>query len=76
MIKPANGGPPNGRSDGGCPGCRAVVGIGASAGGLDAFKRLLEALSTDTGLAFVLVPHLHPSHESLMADLLAGQTST
>src|SRR5262245_16078499 len=41
-----------------------VVGIGASAGGLEAFTQLLEALPTDTGMAFVLVQHLDPKHKS------------
>jgi two-component system CheB/CheR fusion protein len=45
--------------------------VGASAGGLDAFKQLLGALPIDTGMAFVLVQHLDPSHESLLAELLA-----
>ena len=48
-----------------------IVGVGASAGGLDAFRQLLGALPTDTGMAFVLVQHLDPSHESMLADLLA-----
>jgi two-component system CheB/CheR fusion protein len=48
-----------------------VVGVGASAGGLEAFRQLLGALPTDTGMAFVLVQHLDPSHESILADLLA-----
>ena len=52
-----------------------VVGIGASAGGLEAFTALLEALPNDTGLAFVLVPHLDPTHRSLMAQLLGTHTS-
>ncbi|REJ88481.1 MAG: PAS domain S-box protein [Planctomycetota bacterium] len=52
-----------------------VVGIGASAGGLDAFRRLLNALPADTGLAYVLIQHLDPTHESLMADLLSKYTS-
>ena len=51
-----------------------IVGIGASAGGLDAYKNLLRSLPTDTGAAFVLVQHLDPNHESLMADLLARHT--
>lgn len=51
-----------------------IVGIGASAGGLDAYKNLLRSLATDTGAAFVLVQHLDPNHESLMADLLARHT--
>ena len=48
-----------------------IVGVGASAGGLDAFRQLLGALPTDTGMAFVLVQHLDPSHESILAELLA-----
>lgn len=51
-----------------------VVGIGASAGGLDAFKRFFGAMPSTTGLAFVLVQHLDPTHESLMADLLGRYT--
>ena len=52
-----------------------IVGIGASAGGLDAFKALLAALPSDTGMAFVLVQHLDPIHVSLMAGLLSGHTA-
>ena len=52
-----------------------VVGIGASAGGLDAFKRILHRIPDDTGMAFVLVQHLDPTHESLMAELLSKYTS-
>ena len=51
-----------------------IVGIGASAGGLDAFKNFLTAMPADSGLAFVLVQHLDPTHESLMVDLLARHT--
>ncbi len=47
-----------------------VVGIGASAGGLEAFGQLLSALPADTGMAFVLVQHLDPLHESLLPELL------
>ncbi len=54
--------------------CAAVVGIGASAGGLEALKRFLKPMPADTGLAFVVVPHLDPNHPSLMAELLAGHT--
>lgn len=57
-----------------CP-CRAIVGVGASAGGLDACERLLRMTPPDTGLAFVLVPHLHPRHESLMVELLAKHSA-
>jgi PAS domain S-box-containing protein len=52
-----------------------IVGIGASAGGLDAFKNFLTAMPADSNLAFVLVQHLDPNHESLMVDLLARHTS-
>ena len=47
-----------------------VVGIGASAGGLDAFVRLLQHLPSNTGLAYVFVQHLDPTHESLLPELL------
>ena len=51
-----------------------VVGLGASAGGLDAFRRFFDALPADCGMAFVLIQHLDPKHQSLMVDLLAGHT--
>jgi two-component system CheB/CheR fusion protein len=51
-----------------------IVGIGASAGGLDAFRRLLGALAHDTGMAYVLVQHLDPNHESILAELLSEAT--
>jgi two-component system CheB/CheR fusion protein len=53
----------------------AVVGVGASAGGLEAFKQLLARLPVDTGMAFVLVTHLDPKHESILPELLAKATS-
>jgi two-component system CheB/CheR fusion protein len=52
-----------------------VVGIGASAGGLEAFKKFLNHMPADSGMAFVLVPHLDPKHKSLMAELLSRQTT-
>src|SRR5688500_3277987 len=52
----------------------AVVGVGASAGGLEAFKQLLARLPGDTGMAFVLVTHLDPRHESILPELLAKAT--
>ncbi|MBM9520376.1 PAS domain-containing protein [Desulforhopalus vacuolatus] len=52
-----------------------IVGIGASAGGLDAFKQLFEAMPSDTGMAFVLIQHLDPTHKSLMVDLLSRHTA-
>ena len=51
-----------------------IVGIGASAGGLEAFGQLLSALPPDTGMAFVLVQHLDPVHESLLPELLASRS--
>src|SRR5215831_17797777 len=51
-----------------------VVGIGASAGGLEAFRQFLEHLPTDTGMAFVLVQHLDPAHESILTELLSKAT--
>ncbi len=53
-----------------CP----VVGIGASAGGLEAFTQLLQNLPANTGMAFVLVQHLDPHHESILSELLSTQT--
>ncbi len=51
-----------------------VVGVGASAGGLQAFKQLLSVLPSNSGMAFLLVQHLDPSHESLLSELLASST--
>lgn len=48
-----------------------VVGVGASAGGLEALTELLSHLPGDTGLAFVLIQHLDPTHESHLAELLS-----
>ena len=52
-----------------------IVAIGASAGGLDACRKLLDALPAHNGMAFIIVQHLDPSHDSMMVDLLAGHTS-
>jgi two-component system, chemotaxis family, CheB/CheR fusion protein len=51
-----------------------VVGIGASAGGLDACRKLMAALPAGHGMAFILVQHLAPTHESMMVNLLSGHT--
>ena len=51
-----------------------VVCVGASAGGLEAFTQLLEAMPTNTGMAFVLVSHLSPSHASHLAEILSRAT--
>ncbi|MCF7978413.1 MAG: PAS domain S-box protein [Chromatiaceae bacterium] len=51
-----------------------IVGMVASAGGLAPFQAFFDRVPPDTGLAFVIVPHLDPSHRSLMTQLLAGHT--
>src|SRR5437899_10595022 len=53
----------------------SFVGIGASAGGLEAFTELLKFLPIDTGLGFVLVQHLDPTHESVLTELLGRVTA-
>jgi len=52
-----------------------VVAIGASAGGLAAFTALLKALPSKSGMAFVLIQHLEPKHESVLSNLLSKATS-
>jgi two-component system CheB/CheR fusion protein len=47
-----------------------IVGMGSSAGGLEAFEEFFKNMPPDTGLAFVLVPHLDPTHKGLMPELL------
>jgi two-component system CheB/CheR fusion protein len=51
-----------------------VVGIGASAGGLEAFKILLKSIPEDSGMAYVLVQHLAPNHESMLPEILQKVT--
>ncbi|HYG67192.1 MAG TPA: chemotaxis protein CheB, partial [Anaeromyxobacteraceae bacterium] len=51
-----------------------VVGLGASAGGLEAFERFLRRIPSASGMAFVLVQHLDPEHESILAELLGRAT--
>jgi len=51
-----------------------VVGVGASAGGLEAFTQLLTHLPADTGMAIVLVQHLDPTQGSLLSEILARTT--
>jgi len=48
-----------------------IVGVGASAGGLEAFTELLSHLPDDTGMAFVLIQHLDPNHDSHLTELLS-----
>jgi two-component system, chemotaxis family, CheB/CheR fusion protein len=57
------------------PAAFPIVGIGASAGGLEALQELLAALPDDTGMAFVIVQHLAPTHESSLPEILGRSTS-
>lgn len=52
-----------------------LVGIGASAGGLDAIQKLFDHIPADTGMAFIIVQHLSPDFKSLMPELLAKHTN-
>lgn len=52
-----------------------VVGVGASAGGLESLERMFRHVSLDTGMAFVVVQHLSPDFKSMMSELLARSTS-
>ena len=51
-----------------------VVAIGASAGGLEAYKEFFRELPLGTGMAFVLIQHLDPSHESMLVEIIAKST--
>src|SRR5438046_3076937 len=51
-----------------------IVGIGASAGGLEAFTQFLSGLPSETGMGFVLVQHLAPQHDSMLTELLSRTT--
>jgi two-component system CheB/CheR fusion protein len=52
-----------------------IVGVGASAGGLQSFERLLKELPKSTGMAFVLVQHLDPTHASRLTEILSHSTT-
>ena len=52
-----------------------VVGIGASAGGLDAIQTLFDSVPNNTGMAFIIIQHLSPDFKSLMPELLSKHTS-
>lgn len=51
-----------------------IVGVGASAGGLDAFRQFLKAIPENSGMAYVLVQHLYAAHESILPEILARYT--
>ena len=63
------------RDDSRAAGSFPIVGIGASAGGLEAFSALLKHLPLDTGMGFVLLQHLDPVHDSALTQLLGRATS-
>src|SRR5512147_2642707 len=51
-----------------------IVGMGASAGGLEAFEQFFSHVPLNIGMAFILVPHLDPGHASMMTELLRRVT--
>jgi len=51
-----------------------IAAVGASAGGIEAFSELLRNLPTDSGIAFVLIQHLDPTHQSILPELLSKET--
>src|SRR3569623_1690839 len=51
-----------------------VTAVGASAGGVEAYIQFVGALSSNSGIAFVLIPHLLPTHRSHMVDILSRHT--
>lgn len=71
MQKDDDNPPPNTAT----PTLTPVVGIGASAGGLEAMSQLIEALSPELGLAYVIVSHMDPRQESHLAEILAKHTT-
>jgi len=52
-----------------------IVGLGASAGGLEAFEQFFRKVPRDSGMAFVLVPHLDPGHASILTEILQRTTA-
>ena len=52
-----------------------IIGMGASAGGLDSFEKFFTHMPSDSEMAFILVQHLHPDYKSILPDLLKGFTS-
>ena len=58
------------------PNAFPIVGVGASAGGLEALSELLRHLTADTGMGFVVIQHLDPKRESSLVELLSPQAIT
>jgi two-component system CheB/CheR fusion protein len=67
-------GPPKTKNKGG-EDSFPIVGIGASAGGLEAFEQFFTNMPPDNGMAFILIQHLDPSHKSILTDLIRRYTS-
>src|SRR5262245_64808483 len=67
------GGAANAQTDAALP--SAVVAIGASAGGLEAFSQVLERLEKNPNVAFIFVQHLSPQHSSALPELLSAKTT-
>src|ERR1700747_862048 len=67
--------PPDKPEIGAYPAQCPVIGLGASAGGLEAFQTFLANVPADSGHAYVLVQHLDPNHESMLAELLGRRTA-
>ena len=57
------------------PGEFLIAAVGASAGGIEAITELIKNLPADTGMAFVLIQHLAPTHHSMLSDLVSKVTS-
>jgi two-component system CheB/CheR fusion protein len=70
---PAGSGDPKERksNDGSFP----IIGMGASAGGLEAFEQFFRLVPRESGMAFVLVPHLDPGHASMLTEILQRITA-
>ena len=71
---PPSGTRPDADAPTGAPPC-PVVALGASAGGLEAFEQFLRAMPPDSGMGFVLVQHLDPTHPSILAEILRRSTT-
>jgi len=71
VIQPDVAGPDTPSAAAGFP----IVGIGASAGGLEALEQFLRHVPPESGMAFVVVQHLDPDHKDVMAELLQRTTS-
>ncbi|ETA68852.1 methylase of chemotaxis methyl-accepting protein [Methanolobus tindarius DSM 2278] len=63
-----------GITEGGFESSHYIVGIGASAGGLEAIEEVFNSMPSNTGMAFVIIQHLSPDYKSLMVELLSKRT--